>query len=66
MDIKKIPNGFIFNDVEYIFDEYLDVISDFQVHIGTNQGIILLDLTCTIEGIEFTDINLFLAALKGE
>ncbi len=66
MDIKTIKNGFIFNNIEYLFDEYLDIISDFQVHIGTNQGIILLDLTCTINGNDYTDINLFIQALKGQ
>ncbi len=66
MDIKTIKNGFIFNNIEYLFDEYLDIISNFQAHIGTNRGIILLDLTCTINGNDYTDINLFIQALKGQ
>jgi len=33
------------------------------VHIGTDKGIILFDLSCTINKETFTDINLFTAAL---
>jgi hypothetical protein len=64
-NITTIENGFIFNSLEYTFEEENEIISDSQILIGTNQGVILLDLSCTINGIEFTDIELFIKALKG-
>lgn len=66
LNIKTIENGFEFNDSIYLFEGADDIISEYQVHVGTNQGIILLDLSCTINEIEYTDINLFLLALKGQ
>lgn len=66
LNITTIKNGFIFLDTEYLLDGFSEVISDSQCHIGTDKGIILLDLTCTIDGFEFTDINLFIETLKGE
>lgn len=65
LNITKIENGFEFNDSIYLFEGQDEIISDSQVHVGTNQGIILLDLSCTINDVEFTDINLFITALKG-
>lgn len=66
LNITTIENGFTFNDTTFLFEGIDEILSETQVHVGTNQGIILLDLTCTINGAEFTDINLFLLALKGE
>jgi hypothetical protein len=66
MNITTIQNGFNFNDLIYLFDGAIEVISESQCHVPTNDGIILLDLSCTINQVEFTDINLFITALKGE
>lgn len=66
MDIKTTSNGFEFNDKNFEFSDYLEIISSNQLHIGTTDGVMLLDLSCTINGEEYTDINLFLKALKGE
>lgn len=66
MNITTTRNGFIFNSIEYTFDGENEIISDSQVLVGTTNGLILLDLSCTINDIEFTDINLFVSALKGE
>ena len=65
LNITTIENGFIFLDTEYLFDGFFEVISDSQCHIGTDMGVILLDLTCTIDGYEYTDINLFIQKLNG-
>lgn len=65
-NITTIPNGFEFNDSSYLFEGEIEVISKSQCHVPTNEGIILLDLSCSINGIEFTDIELFVKALKGE
>jgi hypothetical protein len=66
MNITTIQDGFEFNDSSYLFEGEIEVISESQCHVPTNQGTILLDLSCTINEVEFTDINLFIQALKGE
>jgi len=65
-NITTTQNGFIFNSIEFIFEGQNEILSETQCHIGTDRGIILLDLSCTINEVEFTDINLFVSALKGE
>ena len=54
------------NNSDYLFDGEIEIISDTQCHTPTNEGVILLDTSCTIDGIEYADINLFVVALKGE
>jgi hypothetical protein len=66
MNIVTIENGFLFNDSSYLFEGEIEIISESQCHVPTNEGTILLDLSCTINEVEFTDINLFITALKGE
>jgi hypothetical protein len=74
LNITTIQNGFEFNDSSYLFQNFslngelvaYEIIGESQVHFGTDKGIILLDLSCTINEVEFTDINLFVSALKGE
>ena len=77
-NIFKIQNGFIFNDKTYeitdskTFDEN-DNILEFNnfivgnsVFISTNLGVIMLDLTCTINEVKYTDINEFANALTDQ
>jgi hypothetical protein len=64
MNITTIPNGFEFNDSIYLFDGEIEVISESQCHVPTNEGTILLDLSCKINGFDFVDINVFIQALK--
>lgn len=66
LNLVTIPNGFIMNSSEYLFDDEIEIISETQCHVPTDQGTILLDLSCTINDVAYTDINLFVAALKGE
>ncbi len=65
MNITTIQNGFEFNDSSYLFDGEIEVISESQCHVPTNEGTILLDISCSINEVEFTDIELFVKALKG-
>jgi hypothetical protein len=62
-NITKILGGFSFNEMTYNFNEVdganYRVLSDSQLWVFTDQGIILFDLTCTIDGVSYTDINLF-------
>jgi|688.fasta_scaffold286560_2 hypothetical protein len=62
-NIVTIENGFIFNNTEYIFDGEYEIISETQVHIPTNKGILLLDLSCSIDEVSYDEINLFVQAL---
>ncbi len=71
-DIKKNKGKLNLNNTDYILQNFnIDsgesvsyaLVSDSQVHIGTNKGVILFDLSCTINKETFTDINLFTAAL---
>jgi hypothetical protein len=64
-NVTTIQNGFLLNDSIYLFEDEIEVISEGQCHVPSNQGVILLDLSCTINGIKFTDIELFIKALKG-
>ena len=65
-NIEKNGNVCIFNSIEYILNGYNEIISQSQAVFGTNDGDILWDLSCTINDVEFTDINLFVQALTNE
>jgi hypothetical protein len=62
-NITKISGGFLFNEMSYNFNEVdgakYKVLTSTQLWVYTDQGIILFDLTCTIDGVSYTDINLF-------
>lgn len=68
MNITTRINGFSLNDIDYEFSERHseEILNENQVHIPTKSGIFLFDLTCTINDVEYMDINLFIAALKGK
>lgn len=63
--LKK--EGFIFNEIEYELQDFEtekgfvsdQIISENQIHIGTNNGVLLFDLSCTINGIEYNNIQEF-------
>lgn len=71
MLLITIQNGYSTNGIDYFFQDFeMDesvvayfVMSGTQVLVGTDQGIILLDLSCAINGNYFKDINLFVQAL---
>lgn len=62
-NITKISGGFLFNEITYNFNEVdgakYKVLTSTQLWVYTDHGIILFDLTCTIDGVSYTDINLF-------
>lgn len=64
MNITTIQNGFLFNELIYLFDGEIEVISESQCLTPTDKGTILLDLSCQINGFDYTDINVFIEALK--
>lgn len=63
--LKK--DGFIFNEIEFEFQDFEtekgfvsdQIISEDQIHIGTNNGVLLFDLSCTINGIEYNNVQEF-------
>jgi hypothetical protein len=68
-NITKIEGGFLYNEREYAFIEIdglqYRIVSDTQVHIYTDYGIILFDLTCSIDGITYDNIETFINELYG-
>jgi len=77
-NITTTENGFNFQDESYTFSttqlfdeneniiEVDSIISTENVLIATDKGVIYLDLSCTINDAEYTDINLFVEALTNE
>lgn len=74
MNIKTNKNGFNLNSVDYTFQEQeteaglvkYEVVSDSQMLAGTNDGLIFLDLSCSINDKFFESINDFIKALEIE
>lgn len=64
--IEKNGNVCIFNGFEYILQGNSEIISESQAVFGTNIGDVLWDLSCTINAVEYTDINEFANALTDE
>lgn len=74
MKIKTLKNGFNLNSVDYTFQEQetinglvkYEVVSDSQMLAGTNEGLIFLDLSLSIDNKFFDNINDFIKALQIE
>lgn len=70
LEIIKIENGFSFFDQglqevrNFIYEGQYEILNPEMVHTYTDQGIILLNLSCTIDGNSFTDINDFINFLN--
>ncbi len=66
-NIIKIKNGFSLESNTYQFIEIdgqmFSIVSDTQAHVYTTDGIILLDIGCSIDNRYFNDINSFLVDL---
>lgn len=71
LNLIKIENGFTLNENEYLFNPFYsdngivdyEIISNNQCHIGVNNGVIFLDLSCSINDNTFENINDFITAL---
>lgn len=64
LNITTIVGGFDFLNNEYIlmknyYPEGYEIVSDTQCHFETDKGVILLDLSCSIDDIFYTEIQLF-------
>lgn len=71
MNITKIDNGFTINNTDYLFQEVetetglvaYEILSESQVLVGTNEGFIFLDLSCTIDNVLYTNMTQFIEVL---
>ena len=70
-NITPKNNGFDFNELNYLFQDFeidftlipYQIISDTQTLVGTTEGQIFLDLSCTINKVIYTNINDFITEL---
>lgn len=62
-NLTTIPNGFIMNEVEYLFDGEAEILNETQAHIPTDKGVIFCDITMTINENTYDNINDFITAL---
>lgn len=66
-NITTIDRGFMLHDATYIFQPWDDngilidekIMSDTQVLVGTDNGVLLLDLSQTINGVAYVNIDEF-------
>ena len=56
-NITKIPNGLTISGKNYVFTGDATIINDTSAHIVTDQGIIYVDTSSTVENRNFADIN---------
>lgn len=61
MKITTTKNGFEFDGIEYKFSEEqkTEIVSESQLFAFTDKGVILLDKSCTIDGVIYDEINNF-------
>ena len=67
-NITTIESGFMLHDGTYLFQQWDDngvlidekIMSDTQVLVGTNNGVLLLDLSQTINGLTYVNIDEFI------
>jgi len=63
INITTIQNGFIMREQLYYFTDEITIVSESQCDVPTDRGVILLDLSCTINNALYDNINLFVNAL---
>jgi len=64
IDITTIQNGFLMWEQTYLFEGQTEIVSESQCNVPTDKGIILLDLSCSINGVYYPNINVFIDALN--
>lgn len=66
LNLTTIPGGFIMHDFEYIIDSIFEILNETEVHISTNNGIIFIDTTVTVNNISYKTINELIIVLLSE
>ena len=62
-NLTTISNGFVMNELEYLFDGEAEILNETQAHVPTDKGVILCDITMSINEETYENINDFLTAL---
>lgn len=63
LNLTTIPNGFVMNELEYLFDGEAEILNETQAHVPTDRGVILCDTTMSVNENTYENINDFLTAL---
>lgn len=73
LNITKTATGFIFKNTEYSFESFIAEegqepvnsleLNNTQFLIGTDKGVLLFDVSVTIEGVSYEDSTSWIAAL---
>jgi hypothetical protein len=66
INLTTIQNGFVMNELEYIFEGEAEILDETQAHVPTDRGVIFMDTTMTIDNESFNNINDFLIKLYGK
>jgi len=66
INLTTISNGFIMNELEYLFEGEFEILTETQAHVPTNRNVIMVDTTMTIDNESFNNINDFLMKLYGK
>ena len=63
LNLTTISNGFIMRELEYLFEGEAEILNETQAHVPTDKGVILCDITMSINENTYENINDFLTAL---
>jgi len=64
LNLTTIPNGFVMNELEYLFDGEAEILNETQAHVPTDKGVIFCDTTMSVNENTYENINDFLTALN--
>lgn len=63
INLTTISNGFVMNELEYLFEGEAEILDETQAHVPTDKGVILCDTTMSVNENTYENINDFLTAL---
>ena len=63
INLTTISNGFVMNELEYLFEGEAEILTETQAHVPTDKGLILCDTSMSINEETYENINDFLNAL---
>jgi hypothetical protein len=63
INLTTISNGFVMRELEYLFEGEAEILNETQAHVPTDKGVILCDITMSINEETYENINDFLTAL---
>jgi hypothetical protein len=63
INLTTIKDGFVMNELEYIFEGEAEILSETQAHVPTDKGIIFCDTSMSVNENTYDNINDFLTAL---